>query len=234
MTRCVVVTGSSSGIGQSLSEMLLAQGDTVIGLARDHSKYVPDTTRYVPKKVDLTVSHEVQATFESIISEYPQVCTVVSNAGAGAIGSLEEFSLEQIDAAMQVNLMSHLYVARCILPRFKKMSKGDLILVGSEASLRGAARGSLYCAAKFGMKGMIESLRQECARNSVRVMGVYPGMVRTPFFDELSFEPGPQPENAIGPEDVARVVCTMLEMPRSTVIDGVEMTPLKKVVAKKS
>ena len=124
-------------------------------------------------------------------------------------------------------------MARAVVPYFKKQGRGDLLFTGSEASLRGAARGTLYCAAKFGMRGMTQSLRQECSRNGIRVMGIYPGMVRTPFFDELSFEPGADVDNAIAPEDVAKVVSTMLSLPRSTVIDEVELTPLKKVIAKK-
>ena len=125
-------------------------------------------------------------------------------------------------------------MARAVVPHFKKQGKGDLIFTGSEASLRGAAKGTLYCAAKFGIRGMAQSLRQECSRSGVRVMGVYPGMVRTPFYDDLSFEPGADGDNAISAEDVARVVSTMLSLPRNTVIDDVEMTPLKKVVARKA
>ena len=67
----------------------------------------------------------------------------------------------------------------------------------------------------------------------MRVMGVYPGMVRTPFFDSQSFEPGPDETHALAPEDVAEVVMTMLALPRNAVVDEVEMTPLKKVISRK-
>lgn len=233
MSRTIVVSGASSGIGRSISERLLSEGHRVIGLARDHSKFDPKSDAYLTRVVDLADPAQVHNTFEGILAEFPQLCTVISNAGVGTVGCLEEFSMQQIENSIQINLISHLYVARAVLPHFKKQGKGDLIFTGSESSLRGAAKGTLYCAAKFGMRGMTQSLRQECSRNGVRVMGIYPGMVRTPFFDELSFEPGADVDNAIAPEDVAKVVSTMLSLPRNTVIDEVELTPLKKVVSRK-
>ena len=233
MSRCVVVTGSSSGIGRSICEKLLANGDTVIGIARDHTKFEPRTDSYHARRCDLVNHAEVTQVFEGVFSDFPNLGAVVSNAGTGAMGSLEEFSMKQIDAAIQSNLLSHLYVARAVVPYFKRHGAGDLIVTGSEASLRGSAKGTLYCAAKFGLRGMVQSLRQECSRNGIRVMGVYPGMVRTPFFDDLSFEPGKDSANAIAACDVAEVVSMMLSLPLNTVVDEVELSPLKKVVSRK-
>ena len=133
MSRTIVVTGASSGIGRSICEMLLSEGHRVIGLARDHSKFTPDTELYSTKTVDLSQSKEVSEVFEQILKEFPQLCTVISNAGVGAVGSLEQFSMQQIEASIQMNLVSHLFVARCVVPHFKKNGTGDLIFTGSEA-----------------------------------------------------------------------------------------------------
>ena len=65
--------------------------------------------------------------------------------------------------------------------------------MGSEAALAGTAQGSLYCAAKFALRGLAQALRAECARAGIRVTLVNPGMVQSPFFDELDFRPGPEP-----------------------------------------
>ena len=228
--RTFVVTGSSSGIGRAVAQRLLEGGHRVVGLARDHRKYEPDSSRYIPLTVDVTCSDALVATVDEIFRRFPEVDGVVSNAGRGTIGSLEQFSYRQIEEAVSINLLSHLYLARAVIPVFRRAGKGDLIFMGSEASKEGAQKGSLYCAAKFGVRGLAQSLREECARSGVRVMAVYPGMVRTPFFDSLSFAPGPREENAIRPEDVAEVVEMMFNLPVGTVVDEVDLSPLKKVI----
>jgi NAD(P)-dependent dehydrogenase (short-subunit alcohol dehydrogenase family) len=232
--RTVLITGSSSGIGRAIAERLLDKGHRVVGFARDHEKFQPDTPAYVPERVDMTQPDEVAAAVNRVLEGWPEFDAVISNAGVGSIGSLEEFSFRQIQEAMEINLLSHLYLSRAVIPHLRKRGRGDLIFMGSEASRSGAQKGSLYCAAKFGLRGLAQSLRQECARSGVRVMAVHPGMVRTPFFDPLKFQPGPSEDNAIRPEDVAEVVDTMLGLPPGTVMDEVDLSPLKKVVMAKN
>ena len=102
--------------------------------------------------------------------------------------------------------------------------------MGSEAARTGGKRGAVYSAAKFGLRGLAQSLRQECAASGVRVSIVNPGMVKTAFFDELDFQPGDAPDNYILPEDVARAVLAILETRTGTVVDEINLSPQKKVI----
>ena len=102
--------------------------------------------------------------------------------------------------------------------------------MGSEAALTGTAQGSLYCAAKFALRGLAQALRAECARAGIRVTLVNPGMVQSPFFDELDFRPGPEPDNYILPEDVAEVIVQALTARDGTVLDEINLSPQKKVI----
>ena len=232
-SRTLLITGTSSGIGRALTERLIKDGHRVIGFARNHEKFCPEESLYVPMTVDMIEPAEIRNGIERVLRDYPKIDGVISNAGAGTMGTLEQFSFAQIRDALDVNLLSHVYLARCVIPYFKREGRGDFIFIGSEASLSGSKKGTLYCAAKFGLRGFAQSLRQECSRNGVRVMAVYPGMVRTPFFDSLSFEPGPESDNALRPEDIAEVISTMLSLPKGSVIDEVELNPLKKVISPK-
>ena len=156
------------------------------------------------------------------------------NAGGPAFGNLEELSQRQVREYIDLNLTSHLLVARTTLPLLKRQEKSDMILIGSEAALRGGKRGSIYCAAKFGLRGFAQSLRQECASSGVRVTIIHPGMVRTGFFDDLDFAPGEATDNAVEPEDVAAAVNLVLNARPGTVFDELTLSPLKKVVRSKS
>ena len=93
--------------------------------------------------------------------------------------------------------------------------------MGSESSITGAKNGSLYSAAKFGLRGLSQALREDCANRSVRVSIVNPGFVRTEFFKSLNFEPAIDKEAALDPKDVANVILNILASGSGGVIEEV-------------
>jgi 3-hydroxy acid dehydrogenase/malonic semialdehyde reductase len=121
-------------------------------------------------------------------------------------------------------------VSSVVVPHLKGKRQGDLIFMGSESALSGARQGSLYCAAKFALRGLSQSLRAECGRRGVRVSLINPGMVRTPFFDQLNFRPGVGAEHAIEPDDVAQAVSMVLTARQGTVIDEINLSPQSQVL----
>ena len=227
--RTVLVTGSSRGIGRAICERLWGQGHTVVGLAR-HPEIENSPKNYRPLPMDLSCLEAIDVGLRKMLAEYPMLDAVVSNAGAPAFGNLEEIAHRQIESSIALNLTSHMLVTRTIVPFLKRHKQSDLILMGSEAALRGGKYGSVYCAAKFGLRGFAQSLRQECASSGVRVTLIHPGMVRTSFFKELDFEPGESDDQAIFADDVAQVVEMVLGIRSGTVMDEISLSPLKKVI----
>ena len=230
--RTVLVTGCSRGIGRAICDRLLSQGHTVLGLARwPEMKDAPEN--YRPLAIDLSCLDEIDGRLRTFLAEQPLLDAVVSNAGGPAFGNLEELSNRQIEDGIALNLTSHMLVARTTLPLLKQRGQSDLVLIGSESALRGGKRGSVYCAAKFGLRGFGQSLRQECASSGVRVTMIHPGMVRTSFFDDLDFEPGAAENQAILADDVAQAVEMVLAARPGTVFDEITLSPLNKVVRNK-
>lgn len=207
----VLITGSSSGIGRATAELLLQRGAAVVGIARDHAKFAPDSKRYEPVTLDLSDLDATATALDDLARAHQDVAAVISNAGAGRFGALEQFSALQIRHDIDLNLTSHLLLARSFIPVLKRRNGGDLIIIGSAAALRGARKGSVYCAAKFGLRGAAQALADECSRRGVRVTLVNPGFVRTPFFDALDFEPADEPGSALTPEDIAAKLLEILE-----------------------
>ena len=228
--RTALVTGSSSGIGRAISEQLLEQGCVVIGVGRDHERDPLEHSRYHPYTIDLADTASLTSALNTLWAEHPEIDVVVSNAGQGSFDHLENYSPEQIMAFFNSNLLSHVLLARVALPRLKAKGHGDLVMMGSEAAQRGAQRGSLYCTAKFGVRGLAQSLRAESAAKGVRVSLINPGMVRSPFFDGLGFQPGPDAAHAIEPADVAAAVWMVVSARPGTVFDEVNLSPQKKVI----
>lgn len=226
----IVVTGASSGIGRATASLLLAHGYRVIGIARDFSKCDVDSAGFTTVELDLSRLDELPPHLDAIARNHQEISGLVCCAGSGRFGSLEEFSFAQIRELIDLNLTSQIYVIRALLPAMKQRQAGNIVLMGSEAALTGGKRGAVYSASKFGLRGLAQSLRQECASSNIHVSIINPGMVKTGFFDKLDFRPGDADDNYILPGDVAAVVLEVIETRSGTVIDEINLSPAKKVI----
>ena len=228
--KCVLVTGSSSGIGYEITLKLLDLGAKVIGIARNHDRSNLENKNYVTYNCDVSDHHKLEKIFKQILKNHPQINCLISNAGYGDFGPLENFSTLQINNFVATNLTSHLVITKLLLPHFKRNKMGDIIFIGSEAGLIGAKNGSLYCAAKFGLRGFTESLSKDVASKNIRVSIINPGMVRTNFFENLNFEPAKDEQNAINLEDISSTVIYILNLGRNTIVDEINISPFKKAI----
>ena len=228
--RTVLVTGASSGIGRAIARNLLQQGHHVIGVSRDSSKFIRKMDNFTPVQLDLSRLKELPQKVRELEQTFPEIDAAVFCAGRGQFGSVEEFSYAQIEDLMTLNFTSQAFLVKALLPALKSKDHGDLIFIGSEAALKGSRKGAMYCAAKFALRGFTQALREECGKSNVRVCLINPGMVKTEFFEQLSFEPGDDQSNYIEPEDVAEAVSYVLNSRAQIVIDEINLSPLNKVV----
>ena len=228
--KCFLVTGSSSGIGRAITIKLLDSGAKVIGIARNHSKPKLEHKNYLTYSIDLSKFNDLEKIIKKIIQDHPEINGLVSNAGYGEFGPLENFSVNDISSFFSMNLTSHIIITKCLLPHLKKKEIGDIIFMGSEASLTGEKNGTLYCSAKFGLRGFSQALRKDVSNSNIRVCIINPGMVRTNFFNNLKFSPGEDINNAVSEEDISNVVLNILTLGRNTVVDEINLSPLKKVI----
>lgn len=226
----IIVTGASSGIGRATTLHLLKAGYRVIGLARDFGKLDCREPLLQTVSIDLSKLAELPARLETLIHDTGEVHGVICCAGSGRFGSLEEFSYSQIRDLIDLNLTSQVYVVRALLPGMKRRKSGTIVFMGSEAALAGGKQGAVYSAAKSGLRGLAQSLRQECAASGVRTCIINPGMVKTEFFDRLGFGPGEDPANYLLPEDIAGVVLEVIRARSGTVFDEINLSPQKKVI----
>ena len=228
--KCVLVTGSSSGIGYEITLKLLGLGAKVIGIARNHDRSKIENKNYTTYKGDVSAHQKLEILMKQILKKHPQINCFISNAGYGDFGPLENFSTLQIKNFIATNLTSHMVITKLLLPHFKRNKIGDIIFIGSEAGLLGAKNGSLYCTAKFGLRGFSEALSKDVANKNIRVSIINPGMIRTNFFENLNFEPGNDEENAINIKDVSSTVAYILDLSRNTIVDEINLSPLKKAI----
>ena len=228
--KTALITGSSSGIGKAVAEYFLKKGMRVIGLARDHTKFTWEGDNFISISIDFSNGTDLSNLLKNILDQYPNVSTLVSNAGFGDFRALENFSVSQIQQFINVNLLSHIIVCRALISHMKSQGEGDIFLMGSEAALIGKRKSTLYSAAKFGLRGFAQSLKEEAGTSGVRVCLVNPGMVRSSFFEGLTFEPGEAFDNAIEPEDIAKIIFDLQSLRAGTIVEEVNLSPASKSI----
>lgn len=254
--RTVLVTGHSKGIGLAIADALLQCGHRVVGVSRTRigerenllqyecdlssPNDVEQCARELVKSLqaisaDVTNAKDVTAisNAKDVAANSHPIDAVICNAGAGQFGALENFSATQIQQSIQLNLISPLVLLKALMPGLKQHSRSDIVFIASESALQGGRFGSVYSAAKFGIRGAAQSLRHECASSNCHVGIVNPGMVRTGFFDELNFEPGNAEQHALSASDIAQAVMSMLDAADNAVIEEINVSPLQHVVQKK-
>lgn len=229
-TRTALITGASRGIGAAIATELSRRGHRVFGLARWTTACNEATDENITRiTIDLSDLDATTRTVRELCKQHP-IDTVVLNAGRGDIAPLENISSASIGHSLMFNLASPLIVARESLSCLRRATRADMIFIGSESALQGGRQGSLYSAAKFGLRGAAQALRQELSGANVHVGIVQPGMTRTGFFDELHFAPGADEAHALHAEDVADVVMGMLNSDDRAIVDEVVVRPRQHVV----
>ena len=226
----VIVIGSTGTIGEAVSTLLLNSGFSVIGIGRKVPSFDKKKGNYIHHILDLQNTDLLEATLSNILKKNEEVFGVVHCAGLGKFSNIENLALSKIKEMLDVNLLSVIVTAKVLIPHFKKMNKGKLIMIGSEAGLKGGQKGSVYSASKFGLRGFSQSIREETAKNNIFVTVINPGMVRGKFFDDKNFHPGKSKENAIEPSDIAKVVNYLLDEKIAMVFDEINVSQMKKVI----
>ncbi|MBF96817.1 MAG: 3-oxoacyl-[acyl-carrier-protein] reductase FabG [Alphaproteobacteria bacterium MarineAlpha9_Bin4] len=225
-----LITGTSKGIGKSIALKLIKNKCLVLGISRKHSIKAKN---YIPFSQDISDLEGFTKTLEYIKNKHPDIQGVISNAGEGVFNKLENFSDIQISNYFNLNLLSHILLAKKMISNLKKSRKGIFIFIGSEATKIGGIQGTLYCSAKHGLLGFFKSFKAEANKASVRATIINPGMVRTSFFKNLKFSPGSDRENAIEAEDIAELVYFLCNSSKYINYSDINIDPLKKVIIKK-
>lgn len=229
MSRTVLVTGASSGIGRAIAKKLLQQGHIVIGTSRDCKQFKTSLPDFSFLEIDFAQLDTITTKMKILEKQYPDLDTVVFSAGYGQFGNIEQFSSAQIEAMMTVNFTSQAFITRSLISGLKRKANSCMIFIGSEAALKGSRKGSVYCASKFAVRGFTQALRDECG-GSVRISLINPGMVKTAFFDSLAFQPGDDESHALLPEDIAQTIDYILNSNQNSVIDEINLNPANKAI----
>ncbi|GAB3494800.1 SDR family NAD(P)-dependent oxidoreductase [Spirosoma knui] len=180
------ITGASKGIGLELVNQLLQQGHRVAATSRDVAELRRavgvESAHFLPMAVNLVSESSVDEAIQATIAQFGRIDVVVNNAGYGQLGGLEELTDEEARANFDVNVFGLLHVIRRVMPQLRKQQSGHILNISSIAGITGNFPGwGVYCATKFAVEGLSESLAAEVAPFGIKVTIVEPGYFRTEF-----------------------------------------------------
>ncbi|NUP53814.1 MAG: SDR family oxidoreductase [Catenulispora sp.] len=210
------VTGASRGLGLHLVKELLASGAYVAATTRSSERLLAalegsDTTNLLPLQVRLTDQGEVARAVEETIARFAGVDVIVNNAGYGYLAAVEETSEVDIRQMFDVQIHGTWNVLRAALPGMRAAGTGHIINISSILGLVSFPGWGLYCAAKYALEGLSESLAAEVAGHGIKVTIVEPGYFDTDFLTADSLV---LPENTIEAyPDIRDMVRAHLAMP---------------------
>lgn len=218
--KTAIITGAGKGIGKSIAIALAKEGVNLGLIARtaadleslqnslktEHSVNVHIAT------ADISNQQEAEAAVLKLQEQLGSINILINNAGIAEFGTLVEMEQSTWERIIQVNLMGTYYITRAALPFMLEQNSGDIINVASTAGERGFATGSAYCASKFAVLGLTESLLQEVRKSNIRVVALTPSTVATELAQNAGLKIGDE-DRMMQPEDVAELALATLKLP---------------------
>jgi NADP-dependent 3-hydroxy acid dehydrogenase YdfG len=236
--KVVVITGASSGIGESTARLLAGNGARVVLGARRKDRIdtlVKDITAYgrsaLGFKTDVTKRGDVDALVKAALDKHGQIDVIVNNSGIMPIAPMAALKVEEWDRMIDVNIKGLLYGVAAVLPIMQRQKLGHIINISSVAGFKVfAPGGTVYSATKFAVRALTEGLRMEHKADNIRCTMISPGAVDTEL-PEGSSEAATRKnlrefyKMSIPADSVARAIAYAIEQPADVDVNEIVIRP---------
>lgn len=173
MSKVVLITGGSSGIGKSIGEFLLIKGFVVYGTSRNPENY--SDSKFPILQLDVADNTTIISCVEKVIEAEDKLDIVINNAGAGITGPIEEIPEAEIKRNFETNLFGPINVIKAVLPQMRKQNSGLIINVTSIAGYMGLPYRGIYSASKGALELITEAFRMEIKDFNINMCNIAPG-----------------------------------------------------------
>jgi NAD(P)-dependent dehydrogenase (short-subunit alcohol dehydrogenase family) len=191
----VLITGCSSGIGLATAIHFAKAGHQVLAgfrnpeTAADLRKAVEEGLPITPVRIDVTDDASVAAGVASVLEQAGHIDVLVNNAGIGGSGPVELVPIERARQTFETNYFGAVRMMQAVLPEMRERRSGTIVNMTSMAGRIALGSHSHYCASKFALEGLTETLAAEVRPFGIRVLLIEPGVVQTPIFSKSKANP---------------------------------------------
>ncbi|KJD33944.1 malonic semialdehyde reductase [Tamlana nanhaiensis] len=225
MKKTALITGATSGIGEATAYEFAKQGINLVLCGRRLAKLktikedLEQLTHVHLLNFDVSNKNAVFKAIDSLPNAFKHIDILINNAGnAHGLDPINEGSVEDWDAMMDINVKGLLYVSKAIIPQMTERKSGHIINIGSSAGKEVYPKGNVYCASKHAVLAITEGMRVDLNPYNIKVSAVSPGLVETNF-SKVRFKGGKEADNvyngfqALQAKDIAEIIYFVVSRP---------------------
>lgn len=226
--KYILLIGATGGIGAAAAKLLVGSGAQVFLVGRNASKLetvaahcgIPNSQI---RALDITQLEAVEQLREAYFQVFPQLDVLVNAAGIGIIKQMDQLTKADFMQTLQINLMAPFYLMKAFLPAMKERKQGLIIQIPGVLGKVPMAGAAAYSASKYGLVGMMQSIREELKRTEIRITHLYLGGVDTAFWDTIDLRV--QRDKMIVAEEAAKAIWFLCQQPASAVVSEMVLQP---------
>ncbi len=245
MSKNILITGASSGIGEATARRLASEGHNVVLMARRKerleslkSNIEAEGGKAFIHSCDVTDFEKVKAEVAAIVNHLGSIDVVVNNAGLMPLSFFKNGKIEEANKMVDVNIKGVLNLIYAVLPAMIENNKGHFVNVSSIAGKLVMPAGAVYCGTKFAVRAISEGLRQEMAmdKRNIRVTDIQPGAVTTELMgtitdsDAISMFQSWEPFEFLNADDIARGVAYAISQPDNVNVNELTIRPTQQTM----
>jgi short-subunit dehydrogenase len=173
MSKVVLITGGSSGIGKAIGEFLFEKGFTVYGTSRNPEKIT--NSKFPLIALDVRNAESIKQAIDKVISISKRIDVVINNAGVGITGPIEEIPTQEIKNNFETNFFGPIEVMKAVMPQMREQNSGLIINITSIAGYMGLPYRGVYSASKGALEIISEAISMEVKSFGIDIVNVAPG-----------------------------------------------------------
>jgi short-subunit dehydrogenase len=228
----VFIAGASGTIGMQVAKLLVGGGAKVYISGRNSDKLhtaiefcgIPANQAYV---MDISKEEEIKETTNKVLESGP-IDILINATGIGIIKPFENLTVNELQQSLQVNLVGPFSLIQAFLPGMKELKKGLIINLPGILGKTPMAGAVAYSASKYGLNGMMKSLREELKRTEIRITQLFIGGVDSAFWDTIDLRV--QRDKMIVAEEAAKAIWFLCQQPSSGVVSEMVIQPFNHQV----
>ena len=224
----VLIVGATGGIGRETAKLIKQSNADVFITGRDASRLAEvksdlslDSSRVF--EMDITNENSVESVANSIHNTIGTLDIVINAAGIGIIKPLEKLTYEDFDLTVATNLRGTFNLLKSFLPPMKTAKEGLILNMPGVLGKTPMAGAGAYAASKYGVNGLVKSVREELKRTNIRITNIYLGGVDTPFWDNIDMKV--RKDKFIQEKEAAKAVWFLCQQPKSGVVSEMVIQP---------
>jgi len=233
--KVALVTGGASGIGRATA-LRFARAGMKVAIADINEASIQKTldelkpSLCVGVRVDVRSETDVDAMVKKVEESFGRIDILVHSAGVlrakdSGPKALVDMTAKEMNDVVDINLKGTFLCNRAVVPVMMKQRSGQIVNISSTSGKIGRAFDSMYCASKFGVVGLTESLAEEVRKYNIKVFLLMPDAIATPLWDQNG--PIPAPEGALDPDRVAGLIEYMVGLPPDTILQNITIAPFR-------